>query len=497
MPRPSLFVVLVLSTLGACTVADDEPAVDQSCGDPRYGDGVCQTELSCAVPDIDCFLTFEDDHAAAAWYGPIEAANAMKKGTAPRALLPTSDPRHALARSLLDRGWEAFRHTRPVGRLGEQHPGLVVIEEPEANAFVVRDAATQHAGFSVQVYTGLLDLALTDDARLALMMHELQHAVGLHVVEGTHDRIRVHYVAAGGEPIGRDQVDEPVTRAAITAWRDVSGEIGNYAQGELGGFPLGGDVSDVMATVLAAGIQRDPTKCARANTLISQLRREVLGSVDLLGGALTVSLTTLPPRVNAALVALKTECLAGFTASFVDVVAAMLKTTPADVMSHLSPADLALVSNKHVVDAINALTLDRRAKLRMYEAMLPGHAAWSTARYFSVEEDADDVASFVLDAAGLDPTAGAELYLTLLTNLDASAGARCRAELAAGTVPAYGVNLEDEHHDTCWRAAHVTQLATTPRTARRIAGPASGLPSDFVPPTRLPFPRAGGPVILY
>ncbi len=492
-----MLVLLVVFALGACTVADDEPAVDQSCADPQYGDGVCQPELSCAVPDIDCFLTFEDDQAAAVWYTPIEAANAMKKGTAPRALLPTSDPRHALARSLLDRGWEAFRHTRPVGRLGQLHPGLVVIDEPEANAFVVRDGATQHAGFSVQVYTGLLDLALTDDARLALMMHELQHAVGLHVVEGTHDRVRIHYVAAGGEPIGRDQSDDPVARAAITAWRDVSGEIGNYAQSELGGFPLAGDVSDVMSTVLAIGVQRDPMKCARASTLISQLRRDVLGSMDLLGGALTVTLTTLPPRVNAALVALKTECLAGFTASFVEVVASMLKTTPQDVMSHLSPSDLALVSNKHVVDAINALTLDRRAKLRMYEAMLPGHAAWSTARYFSVEEDADDVASFVLDAAGLDPTAGAELYLTLLTNLNGSAGARCRGELAAGQVPAYGVNLEDEHHDTCWRAAHVTQLATTPRTAARTTGESREVPSAFVPPPRLPFPRGAGPVILY
>jgi len=497
MPRPSSLVLCLVSALTACTVAGDEPAVDQSCADPQYGDGVCQTQLSCGVPDIDCFRTFDDDPAAAAWYAPIEAATAMKKGTAPRALLPPSDPRHALARALLDRGWDAFRRTRPVGMLGALRPALVLIDEPEANAFVIRDPASQHAGFSVQVYTGLLDLSLSDDARLALMMHELQHAIGLHVVEGTRERVRVHYVAAGGEPIGRDQVDDPVTRAAILAWRDVSGEIGAYGQSELGGFPLSGNIYDVMATVLATGLQHDATKCAHANTLISQLRHDVLASVDTLGGSLAINLATVSPRVNAALVALKTECLVGFSLSFVDVVAAMFKTTPQAVMAKMPPSDLALVSNKHVVDAINALTLDRRTKLRSYEAMLPGHAAWSTARYFSIEEDADDVASFVLDAAGLDPTAGAELALTLLTSIDASSGARCRGELDAGMEPAYGVNLDDEHHDTCWRAAHVTQLATTPRTSARIAIPSEGLPPDFTPPTRLPFPRDEGIVIVY
>ena len=30
--------------------------VDQTCTDTRYGDGVCQTQIDCQVPDIDCFI---------------------------------------------------------------------------------------------------------------------------------------------------------------------------------------------------------------------------------------------------------------------------------------------------------------------------------------------------------------------------------------------------------------------------------------------------------
>jgi len=149
--------------------------VDQTCSDARYGDGTCQTDLSCQVPDIDCFRTFDSDAEAATWFGEFEAASAMEAGGQPRKLLDASDPRFAHVRELADRGWAAFSKARPVGQLAEKRPAVVLIDDDTPNAFVVPDLASGKAAFSIQVQSGLLSLGASDDSVLGVMMHELQH----------------------------------------------------------------------------------------------------------------------------------------------------------------------------------------------------------------------------------------------------------------------------------------------------------------------------------
>src|SRR3954471_5354119 len=65
---------LSLVLLAACGVTLDDPdgaggkADDPgTCTDPKYGDGTCQVDLGCGIPDIDCFVTFATDGDAAAW----------------------------------------------------------------------------------------------------------------------------------------------------------------------------------------------------------------------------------------------------------------------------------------------------------------------------------------------------------------------------------------------------------------------------------------------
>src|SRR5690242_1616528 len=100
--------------LSACAVETeqdmscDNGRCDTTCTDKRYGDGTCQTDLACAEPDIDCFVTFDDDDAAATWFTAFEAKMAMQESRPPRSLIGQSDPRFRSTRALLDRGWEAF-----------------------------------------------------------------------------------------------------------------------------------------------------------------------------------------------------------------------------------------------------------------------------------------------------------------------------------------------------------------------------------------------------
>ena len=118
-----------------------------------------------------------------------------------------TDPRYLRARDLVDRGWAAFRLTRPVGQLADARPGVVVIDDPSVNAFVAAsDFTGKAAAFSIQVQTGLLALDAPDDGLLGVMMHELQHAIGARGLRRQGQRAPVRDQFANGVTIRNHSV---------------------------------------------------------------------------------------------------------------------------------------------------------------------------------------------------------------------------------------------------------------------------------------------------
>jgi hypothetical protein len=495
---------LLLGALGcalvpACVIVDDSDAEctggkcdlggEQSCSDKRYGDGTCQTDLSCAVPDVDCFLTFDNDAAAATWFAGIETGIAQGESRPPRALLPETDPRFAKMRELLDRGWEAFRTNRPVGKLANIRPALVLVDDDSVNAFVAGDAPSNKAGFAVMVQTGLIALNGTDDETLGVMMHEFQHAIGLHVVGDVGQRLRRFYVANGTEPIGKDMVEDMRAKEAGVAWRAAGEEAGPFSNAELGGLPLAGQLDKVFANVVGRGAAGNPMGCMGPVDALDALRAELVGNRDPLSGAFLGNLAGVRARVDATLAGLRDQCLAGVDVAFAQAIAQMFGLDPAMVEAGLSPEDKALVDGKHIIDALAALALDRRAKMRAVEQKFTSESGlpWSSLRYFSFEEDADDVSVPVLRGAGLDPTGNGKFLFSVLQGNEKTA---CGQVLAKGQVPHYGVDLADEHHSTCWRVHHIGAVAKDSARARRDMPAASPVKE----PARLPIPR---PPIVY
>jgi len=488
--RASIFIACAL--LGACVTptddidcSDGKCDVDQSCSDPQYGDGVCQTNLTCAVPDIDCFRTFDNDADAAAWYTGMEAMVAQAEGRAPRKVLDSSDPRFPKMRELLDRGWEAMRHQVPVGKLGEKRPGLVFVEDPTVNAFVdPEDLQKKRASFAVMIHTTTLDTATSDDATLGLVMHELKHAVGLHVVEGVPDAIAKFYLASDyDEPIGAEQADSKPVRDAVGQWRGFATEIGPFSQEAAGGLPLGGLTQRIFKTVLGAGIAADAAACAHTKDLLVQVTTDITSSLDPISTAITLD-PSYAANVSEAMRAARDECLRTFTASFVEVAAQLVGVTPEMIEAQLTPEDKALVDGKHVIDAIDALTQNRRTAMRALEGQAESQlgAPWTAVRFYSEEENADENSVIVLRGAGLDPTGLATFFREVLMTKPQTEA--CDAVLATGAVPAYGVDVQDTHHGNCWRVFH--QHAFADHTARaRVRTPTLHPVTKLLP--KMPF----------
>jgi hypothetical protein len=470
-PTPVLFACL----FAACATSPDPDDLcidgkcdgpDHSCSDPRYDNGVCDPQLECAVPDIDCFETFEDDASAATWFASFEAKLAEEEHRPPRTLLTPDHPRWATTRQLLDDGWEAFRQNRPVGRLGNQRPALVLVDDAAPNAFVAPDLETGKAGFVVMVQTGLFETGGSADGAFGVMMHEFQHVVGLHIVADTKQRMRTFYFAsATEEPIGTDQVDDASARAHGELWRSLADEAGRFHDERLRALPMGGQLTSILqgAIALAGGMEVPACMQARAN--LSAIANGIAGQMDPISGEISVG-ANVPASVDQAMATLASACFAGDNRDLIDVVAELGGQTSDAVEASMQPADVALVQGKPVVAGFSALLIDRRARLREVEAELlqtTGYP-WSALRYFSTEEDADDVSVSVLRAAHVEPPhAIGDFFVSFL---DANGQTRCNDLLARRVVPPYGADLLDEHHGTCWRAHHVRQVSEAGERAR-------------------------------
>ena len=455
-----------------------------SCSDKRYGNGTCDLQLDCAAPDIDCFVTFEDDAAAATWFTEFEAMWAAEENRPPRKLLGPSDPRWAMTRTLLDTGWEAFKANRPVGLLAEKRPGLVLLEDSASNAFVAPDLATGNAGFAVMVQTGLFETGGTQDGAMGVMMHEFQHAIGLHVVGDTKQRTRKFYFAGSTEPLGRFETEDAVARRYGETWLALADDIGSYRDAELRGLPLGGQLVQTLSAAFKQAGTTQEAPCMTARVNLGTLAGEVAATVDPITGKLAIA-PNLAARVDQTMAAVKSACFASFSVDLIGVIAVMSGATPAEIEANMQPSDIALVKNKHVLDGFSALVIDRRAQMRTLESELASKAGkqWDKLRYFSTEEDADDVSVYVLRGAKIQPDAIGPFFVSFLTG---DGPARCADLLARRELPPYGHDLHDDHHSTCWRAHHVRQLSEHDEKSAQLAK--SPLPS--VPmPRRLPIPR--------
>ncbi len=490
-------------TDGAADDGQDDDGQDDgqsACAAPEYGDGTCQPDLDCDAPDIDCFRLFDSQEEAETWFLDFEEQLAAQEFREPRGLVPDSDPRFQRMRDLLDQGWAAYQETNPVGDLASHSPALVLVEDPTVNAFVIPDLASGNAGFAVMVQSGLLDQNSSDQAMLGLVMHELEHAVGLHIVGDVKERLRLFYVADGIEPFGFEESEDAAAAEHGLAWRDLADEAGPYPHPELGGLPMfGGQLDQIFKTVISARTEDPP--CTGPIGELDAISNEIGATYSPLDADLSVDDPTLPARTDEVLIALRDECLFDFQDSFIDVVAEIAGATPEEIRGSLSPEDLELVEGVHFIDAVADLTLDRRLRMREVEEAFTADTGlpWTAVRYFSYEEAADDATVPVLDTIGVAADGLAEF---LFGAQDPETQDGCAGILDAGEVPPYGADLSDEHHATCWRVDHVEALAasglltdgltasTAARTAARRRAPARRAP-------RLPIPPRLSDLIVY
>jgi hypothetical protein len=460
-------IVLVLTALVGCVAPADDSIGggggkadgNGTCDEPQYGDGTCHIDLACGIPDIDCYRFFDDD---------VAAARRLEELGDP--VVPAADPLNAKARALVDETWAMFTSSYPLAKAADKHLAVVVTNDTSLQAYISYTFEPAVAYFSVQISSGLLNAKLSDVTLQGILFHELGHLVGHHGSDEVIERLRRFYVApAGQEPIGATESDTATVRDAFTAWSKAVAFAGIHTDPQLAGLPYGGTLHQLINQYFATAPSSCSSQAARLRDLM------MTPQVSMLDQRLVFSSDHLAAR-QAAIKALK-DCTATVTTTFKDFRAMYAQ----HFANELTTVDVKF-DTMRVFDGLVALSADRQAKVVAMESAFSTKAGrpWDALRYFSFEEQADDLSVRIAKDNGLPPDALAPFFTTFLAN-QASA---CETAIAAGTAP-YGRDLLDPHHGNCWRIAHLRQRANTGATPLVVAPSANHPWIPTQPPTRL------------
>lgn len=435
-----------------------------TCAAPEYGDGTCHIDLACEMPDIDCYVTFETDAAAATW---VDAA-ALGRG----APLPETDPRFAKGRKLLDAAWDIYKVQVPLGKLAETRIALVILDNPTSNAFVLPDADGLRGGHVITFHSKALDGTESDLELTGVLFHELKHLSGKHWLPDIEERINKYYAAPeGSEPIGARQANDARVKTHLEPYRKSELFVGPHVAESLQGLPYAGDLETLFRDMTSL-----LTSCATEVTSINAVYKSLEAATNPVDDSLAIDATTaaqLASSVMALSQCARTSNTMTLT-QYLDSIGWLQF-----VMGELKNDEASYLAMP-MLDGLFGLAAARRASQRDAQVKMQAEIGRpiTAMRYFSYEEQADDTSVDMLKRAKLDAAGAASSWLGYLGDKQE----QCVAAHAAGPVP-YGVYLSDAHHGTCWRYAHHLQLAETPDSMAMQTSPI-----DLVRQPRVPRP---------
>jgi Peptidase family M48 len=478
----------ICGIVAAC--GGDSGGDEFKCDDPKYGNGTCDLDTTCDAPDVDCFVTFATPDEAKGWYdGQTAVVTAKGMSVAP------TDPRFAPTQALLDEGWELYKTLHEVGNLASAQPRLVLIDNKDVNAFVLGDKDRTRAGLAVMVNTGLVDRNAPKEQFLGIMMHEFEHAAGLHVNATVKQRF-LHYYKAGAsdEPLGFQQADDPAIRAKFDAWENYAQFAGYASDPELSGLPFTSNNPTTVADTFGVfgafffkliDERRAMVNTAACNTAVMQfttIHNQVIGTRDAVTSGVTATAAQTTSIVNA-ITAVRDQCFAGVTGDAIVHLARVSGIADASLRGELPPELATEITGKTVITGwFNAIRVAReRQRALEIEFMTATGVPWTRLRYFSTEEAADDSAARLMNALGLAPDGAARL----LVAVDPELATACGPLLTAPGLIPYGENLLDDHHATCWRVRHQQQVGPTMEARklpwRRLGPPRQATLSSLMP----------------
>jgi len=401
------------------------------------------------------YKIFANHEEAIEWF---EAWHAKHFADSPIKPLPRTDALYATLEKELATMWAAFTELLPRDTEGlAKAPFIVLTDDPAVNAFAPYDPDLKvlpHAFIvNVGVFTTTNGKATSAQLR-GLIAHELGHHVLKHAWPDVHEKVERWYSVdtAVGDGFGWQQKDNAALRTQGHRVIESELQTGGYAITEWHGNPrVGGWLRTTLDGIHDAAAQKASETCYAATIARDDLRSYVATLLDDMGTLQTGprGVRTKISELSQAYVDKELACTNVETDTLWTVWSKQLGVPESDLRKGTAKEYAALVDEApSAASAIFALTK------RLDDDVIALGGSVAKLRYYSVEEEADDVSINILFRSEMDAN-GMALFLhdLALTN---KAEKSCEAHVNAGE-PAYGP-LRSAHHSTCWRVWHSRQL---------------------------------------
>lgn len=404
--------------------------------------------------NIEHYKMFATHADAIGWFEGFAKRNRIQA----KALPPTMDAYYDVLEKELDVIWKSFVDLFERDTEGLTKPPFIVLTDAkEVNAFAVYDTelgVSPHV-FMVNVGVFTSKNGKANDVQLrGLIAHELAHHVLKHGWPGSREKVQKWYSAdtAIGDGFGWQQKDDATLRSKGLAFLIGVTDTGDDPLVEWNGVPRpGGVLYETLGYVHRSAKTKEPEKCAAAETAFDAIGSYLATVTDPLQ---TLPLTTpVKKRIDEltrAYVGQELACGSSSAETLWVSLAEQLQTSEAVLKSKLKPTTVALIDNA----ASPAEALFALVKRADQGTIALGDV--SKLRYYSTEEEADDVSVNVLFRAGHDAN-GMASFIEDIAYSDKSAKA-CSAAADLGEPP-YGP-LRDSHHHSCWRIWHANKLVS-------------------------------------
>jgi hypothetical protein len=371
--------------------------------------------------------------------------------------LPTTDPNYDPLEKELEVIWKSFTELFPRDTEGLTKPPFIVLtDSQDVNAFAIYDpelAISPHVFIvNVGIFTSKNGRANTTQIR-GLIAHELAHHVLKHQWPDNREKVQKWYSVdkAAADGFGWQQKDDPTLRKTGVAFVTATTDTGDSPLVEWNGVPrLGGILSKTLTYVHRDARAREPEKCSASELAYEALEIYLKSVTDTLQTlSLTAAVKKRIDELTRAYVEKELACGGSSTDTLWKSLAEQYQTTEAAFKAQLAKTTTATIIDnaRSPTDAVFSL-------VKRYDQSTVSLGDVSKLRYYSTEEEADDVSINVLFRAGYDANGTASL-LEDIGRDDAWAKA-CKAASDAGE-PSYGP-LSDDHHHACWRIWHSKQL---------------------------------------
>ena len=402
------------------------------------------------------FKFYKSKEEAATDFLAIEAYTAKLESRDPRPVISFSAPQYPILKGIVHEIYGAYKLLYPDWFRDLPEPYVLIVSDKTENAFVHPDPLHEPSKlcYYFVVHSGFLTGTRTREEVYGVLAHEIAHLFFHHGIKNNSEKIERFYKVDGtNEPFGNQQKNDTKLQELAHQWIENASDIGPFSDANLPLIPLPVDDTQSTFDIFKLLIEKYAAKTqemACANTVDSFNSFYKLFGESVNGQTLKMSrqdydkfLAEGDSLANSA-----QQCLGRRKIPYYDLITEKYGLPIEKIFQGLSEqekksmeSDVDLFNAQpSSINGIFALVKKEREIMREVE----GKVDLSKVRYYSIEEEADDLAVRVLSKLNIDNTKFSLFF----------SDSECEKILAQGKIPDYG-GILDAHHGSCFRTYHI------------------------------------------